>query len=215
MRFYQLYLKLKSKYKKLDRYWSLWCKSKKSWKEKEKIAIGAILVQRTSWKNVELALYNLEKQNILSIKAIYRTGKKNFKLLEKLIRPSGFYKQKAKRLLGFCKFIVEEHNTLKKFLKQDIDKSREQLLNLFGIGPETADSILLYAGEKPVFVIDEYTRRWVKKHRLTTKFSYDHLQKLFEKDLPRDYKIYQNFHAMIVLEGQNYLKKSNKRSFNR
>ena len=201
MDLYRLYLRLKNKYRKLDKYWSLWCKTQKSWKEKEKIAIGAILVQRTNWKNVELALYNLEKQNILS--------------LERLIRPSGFYRQKAKRLLECCKFIVEEHKTLKKFLKQDTNKSREQLLNLFGIGPETADSILLYAGEKPIFVIDEYTRRWVKNHHLSNNLGYNVLQRFFENNLPRDYKIYQNFHAMIVLEGQNNRQNLNKRSFHK
>ena len=207
MELYSLYLELKNKYKKLDKYWSLWCKNKKSWKEKEKIAIGAILVQRTSWKNVEKALYNLEKQRSLSIKAIYRIGKKDSKILENFIKPSGFYKQKAKRLFEFCKFIVEEHKTLKNFLKQGTNKSREQLLSLFGIGPETADSILLYAGQKPVFVIDEYTRRWIKMHYLADNLSYKSLKKLFEKNLPQNYKIYQKFHAMIILEGQKQHRK--------
>jgi len=202
MNIYKIYLELSKKYKKLDKYWKLWCKRKKSWQEREKIAIGAILTQRTNWKNVEIALNNLEEKKILSIRKIYQIGKNNLSDLEELIKPSGFYRQKAKYLFGFCKFIIENYKTFKNFLKQDIDKARKQLLNLEGIGKETADSILLYACDKPVFVIDEYTRRLTKKYHLANNFSYDFLQAFFESQLPKNPKIYQDFHAMIVLEGQ-------------
>ncbi|MDI6602966.1 MAG: hypothetical protein QME57_02485 [Patescibacteria group bacterium] len=202
MKIYQLYLGLLKKYGKPARFWRKWCKRKKNTQEREEIVLGAILTQRTNWKNVELALKNLRRAKALSIEGVYRIGKKNLKLLETLIKPSGFYKQKTKRLFQFSKFIIENHCSLERFLEQDLEICREQLLELSGIGPETADSILLYAGDKPVFVIDEYTRRFVKKHNLSDKFSYHYLQDLFEKSLPKDVKIYQDFHAMIVLDGK-------------
>jgi len=199
---YQLYLSLFKKYGTPKEFWAKWCKDKKTWQDREEIALSAILAQRTNWLNVERALKNLKAEKSLSIKRIYQMGQKNVELLETLIRPSGFYKQKAKRVYRFCKFISENYESLENFFKQDLETCREQLLKLPGIGPETADSILLYAGQKPIFVIDEYTRRFVKKHNLAKKFSYDYLQELFQKNLPKDVKIYQDFHAMIVLEGR-------------
>lgn len=200
---YQLYIFFLRKYGKPRDFWGKWCKRQKTKKDKEEILFGAILTQRTSWKNVELALKNLREAKILSIEKIYQVGEKNNReSLEKLIRPAGFYRQKAKRLFILSKFIVENFKTLENFLKQDLKTCREQLLELSGIGTETADSILLYAGQKPIFVIDEYTRRFVKEHNLSNKLSYDYLQDLFQKSLPQDVKIYQDFHAMIVLEGK-------------
>jgi len=149
-----------------------------------------------------LVFKNLREANILSIEKIYQVGKKSRGSLEELIRSSGFYKQKAQRLFQLCKFIIENHKSLERFFGQNLKTCRQQLLKIYGIGPETADSILLYAGDKPIFVIDEYTRRFVKKHKLSTKFSYDYLQDLFQKNLPRNVKTYQDFHAMIVLEGK-------------
>ena len=175
---------------------------KKTKKDKEEIVFGAILTQRTNWKNVELALRNLKKAGVLSIEKIYQAGKKNLKLIESLIRPSGFYKQKAKRLFQLCEFIIENCGTLENFFSKDLRSCRKQLLKIYGIGPETADSILLYAGDLPIFVIDEYTRRFVKKHHIENKFSYDYLQQLFQQNLPKEIKIYQDFHALIVLEGK-------------
>lgn len=160
------------------------------------------MTQRTNWQNVEKALRNLKKAKILSIKGIYYLGKRNKKSLENLIRPSGFYKQKAKRIYQFCEFIVKNYGSLEKFFRQDIEICREQLLKLHGIGPETADSILLYSGHKPIFVIDEYTRRLVKKKKIADEFSYSGLQQLFQRNLPRNVRIYQDFHALIVLEGK-------------
>jgi endonuclease-3 related protein len=200
---YKLYLRLLKKYGLANKFWKKWCKRKKTKKDKEEILIGAILTQRTNWKNVELALKNLREAKVLSIEKIYRLAEKNRKLLENLIRPAGFYRQKAKRLFFLCKFIVENYDSLEKFFSQDLETCRKQLLALYGIGPETADSILLYAGQKPIFVIDEYTRRFVKKHNLAKKFSYDFLQNLFQKNLLKNVKIYQNFHALIVLDGKS------------
>jgi len=202
MKIYQLYLSLLEKYGKPRDFWKEWCKKEKNNEEREKIALGAILTQRTSWLNVELALKNLKKAEVLSIKKVYQVGKKDMDILENLIKPSGFYKQKAKRLFHFCEFIIKNFGGLEKFFKQDLETCREQLLKLPGIGPETADSIFLYAGHKPIFVIDEYTRRFVKKHNISNNFSYNHLQNLFQKNLPQEIKIYQDFHAVIVLEGK-------------
>ena len=173
MKIYQLYLSLLRKYGNPKEFWKNWCKRNKTWQDREEIALGAILTQRTSWQNVELVFKNLREANVLSIEKIYQVGKKSRGSLEELIRSSGFYKQKAQRLFQLCKFIIENHKSLERFFGQDLKTCRQQLLKIYGIGPETADSILLYAGDKPIFVIDEYTRRFVKKHKLSTKFSYD------------------------------------------
>jgi endonuclease III related protein len=204
MKIYQLYRKLCKKYEKTDEFWKEWCKVKKTKADIQRIMIGVMLTQRTNWRNVELALKNLKNAKAPSLGGIYRLGKKDIRSLENLIRPSGFYRQKARRLFGLCKFI-NNCGGLGKFFKQDLAVCRNQLLELSGIGPETADSILLYAGQKPIFVIDEYTRRFAEKHKISRKFSYDHLQNLFQKNLPEDVKIYQDFHAIIVLEGKNRL----------
>ena len=187
------------KYRKPKGFWKKWCKEKKTKRDREEIVLGAILTQGTNWKNVELALNNLKKAKVISLKDIYRLGKRS---LAPLIKPSGFYKQKTERIYQFCKFIIENYGSLERFFKQDLATCREELLKLPGIWLETADSILLYAGQKPIFIIDEYTRRFVKKHKISNNLSYNYLQDLFQKNLPRDIKIYQDFHAMIVLEGK-------------
>ena len=199
---YQLYLSFVRKYGSPKEFWRKWCKSEKTSQDREEIALGAILTQRTNWRNVKKALKNLKEARALSIEKIYKIGKRDIKLLEKLIRPSGFYKQKAKRIYQFCEFIVKNHGSLGKFLNQDLETCREQLLKISGIGPETADSILLYSGNKPIFVIDEYTRRLVKKQKISNQLFYNHLQQLFQQNLAKNVKIYQDFHAMIVLEGR-------------
>ena len=200
---YKIYLRLLKKYGLANKFWKQWCKIKKTKRDKEEILIEAILTQRTNWKNVGLSLENLRKAKVLSIKKIYQVGKRSRKLLESLIRPAGFYQQKSERLFLLCKFIIESYGSLEKFFSQDLETCRKQLLALYGIGPETADSILLYAGDLPIFVIDEYTRRFVKKYNLAKKFSYEFLQNLFQENLPKEVKIYRNFHALIVLDGKN------------
>jgi len=191
-----LYEKLQKENKALGQ-WELWCRLPKSLLEKEKICIGAILAQNTNWNNVEKAIRGL-KEN-LTLEAILKLRRKD---LEKAIRPSGFYKQKAERLYNFSNFIIKQYNSLENFFQQELDVCRRQLLSLSGIGPETADSILLYAGEKPIFVIDEYTKRLVKKYNVSSDFSYNNLQKLFQSNLPKDLKLYQQFHALIVINGK-------------
>lgn len=196
---YKLYLSLLKKYQAPQEFWQKWCKVRKTRQDRVSIVLGAILTQRTNWQNVELALKNLKEARALSIEQVGRIDRQS---LEKLIRPSGFYKQKAARLITLCKFMVENFKTLEKFFAQPLKTCREQLLTLPGVGPETADSILLYAGHKSIFVIDEYTRRFAKKHRLARNLSYDNLQQLFQQNLPQDVKLYQDFHALIVLDGK-------------
>lgn len=200
---FKLYQELYKKYGKPREQWKLWCKRPKTKREKEKVIIGAILTQRTNWKNVELALTNLKRINKLSLKSIYNLGINNPKKLTIALRPVGFYQNKAHYLLGIARFF-KKNSGLKALQKQPWEKSRETLLNLKGIGPETADSILLYAFDKSIFVIDEYTRRLVKKKKLSKRLSYNYLQKLFQKYLPNNYKLYQDFHALIVIDGKNY-----------
>ena len=198
-----LYQKLRKKYSHPKGQWILWCKRPKTNKEKEEVVIGAILTQRANWRNAELALANLKKAKINSLKDIHKLGLKNKEGLALLIKPSGFYRQKADCLFGLAKFILENYGNLKKLGKTELVKLREELLNLKGIGPETADSILLYALEKPVFVIDEYTRRFVKKRLITANRDYQFLQALFEKNIKKDFRLYQDFHALIVIDGKN------------
>jgi len=198
---YKIYLELLEKYGSPKDFWQKWCKRKKTLRDKEEIVLGAMLTQRVSWFNVEKALENLRGQKALSVKGAYELGKRDIKLLEGLIKPSGFYKQKAQRIFGLCEFL-ERSGGFEKFLENPVMVCRDKLLALNGIGPETADSILLYAGGKPVFVIDEYTRRFVERRKLSKIFSYSHLQDLFQRGLPQEVMIYQDYHAMIVLEGR-------------
>ncbi|MFH0854446.1 MAG: endonuclease [bacterium] len=195
------YYQLKKQYIHHKGQWSLWQKRHKTELEKEEIIIGAILTQQTNWNNVSIAIKNLKTANLLSLKSIYNKFL-NTENAQELIRPAGFYKQKTEYLLNTVRFIIEEYKTLKKMEKAPLEKLREELLKIKGIGEETADSILLYALEKPVFVIDEYTKRFCKKHNLSDKFSYSHLQNLFEKSIPKDYKLYQDYHALIVIDGK-------------
>jgi len=125
---------------------------------------------------------------------------KNLKKLTELIRPAGFCQTKPKRLFDFCSFAIEEYNGLENLVKEDLEITREKLLALYGIGPETADTILLYALDRPTFIIDEYTKRLVIRERLARALTYDYLKQLFEENLPQDVEVYQNFHALIIIE---------------
>lgn len=146
------------------------------------VIVGAYLTQNTAWNNVELALANLRVANVLSVEGIRRVplGK-----LQRLIRPSGYFRQKAKRLKTFVRFLDKTYGgSLDQLLSQPTGKLREELLGLNGIGPETADSILLYAGNHPVFVVDAYTRRIMDRHRiLPAKADYEEIRALFEQAL--------------------------------
>lgn len=195
---HQLYLELRQKHGPAVEIWPQWCTARKSPRLRELIAIGAILTQRTSWHNADLALRNLKKRGLLSLTVI--AGLPDLEKLTKLIRPAGFYTTKPRCLFDFCAFVTHEGGDLKTLGREEPGLVREKLLAIKGIGPETADTILLYALDKPAFVVDEYTKRLVEKRGLADKFSYEHLKELFEKGLPRDVKLYQDFHALIIIE---------------
>ncbi|MFH1423545.1 MAG: endonuclease [Candidatus Nealsonbacteria bacterium] len=198
--FKKLHKKLKKKHGTPKGQWKLWCKRPKTDGEREEVIIGAVLTQITNWRNVEMAMNNLKKAKTGSLKNIYRLGPKK---LENLIKPSGFYRTKARYLFNLAKFIIENYGSVAKMRKKELKELREKLLELKGIGPETADSILLYALDKPIFVIDEYTRRLLKECNLADRADYHFLQKRFEKSLRKDFRLYQDFHALIVINGKN------------
>lgn len=161
-------------------------------KNKElEVAIGAILTQNTNWQNVEKAISNLRIQKLLSSKKLEKI---NVKRLAALIKPSGYYNQKAKKIKAFIKF-----------LESGKKLNRDNLLSVWGVGPETADSILLYAYNQPIFVIDAYTKRIINRLGFKEK-TYDELQKLFMQNLPKDAQLYNEFHALLVKLGKDFCK---------
>jgi len=196
---YKTYLELLKKHgESVSFLWPQWCAKKKEDVLREVIAIGAILTQRTGWHNANLALKNLKNENLLSLSRIAALA--DLKKLTELTKPAGFYQTKPKRLFTFASFIVKNYGSLKNFRKENLEIARNKLLDLYGIGPETADTILLYALDKPTFVIDEYSRRLTKQRRLSGDLSYDGLKQCFEENLPKDTTIFQNFHALIIIE---------------
>jgi endonuclease III related protein len=146
------------------------------------VIIGAYLTQNTAWTNVEKALSNLRAARLLSIKGIRQA---RLHEIERLIRPAGYFRQKAKRLKLFVAFLDRQYGgSLSKMFANPTENLREELLNLHGVGPETADSILLYAGNHPVFVVDAYTRRILARHEIPPeKAPYEEIRKLFEQAL--------------------------------
>jgi len=158
---------------------------------KFEICIGAILTQNTSWNNVDRALNNLIKAKAMNAK---RISKMNTRTLQSIIKPSGFFRQKALRLKGFSNFVLG-FGSVKKFLN---NVTREQLLDINGIGPETADSMLLYACGKPYFVVDAYTKRIFSALGMLNGHDYEETRELFEHGLPKDVQLYKEYHALIV-----------------
>ena len=146
------------------------------------VIVGAYLTQNTAWTNVERALVNLRRAQLLSVEGIRQVRKPR---LERLIRPSGYFRQKAQRLKTFVAFLDKQYGgSLDEMFSQPTEKLREELLTLNGVGPETADSILLYAGNHPVFVVDAYTRRILDRHGiLPEKTAYEQIRQLFERSL--------------------------------
>jgi len=144
--------------------------------------VGAYLTQNTAWTNVERALANLRAARLLSVRGIRRTSLQE---LEKLIRPSGYFRQKAARLKTFVTFLDRKYGgSLARLFSQPTTKLREELLALNGVGPETADSILLYAGNHPVFVVDAYTRRIFDRHNISSPDAdYESIRELFQRAL--------------------------------
>jgi endonuclease-3 related protein len=153
-------------------------------KSRFEVIVGAYLTQNTSWRNVEIAMANLRSAKVLSVEGI-----RNIPLsrLQRLIRSSGYFRQKARRLKIFVGFLDRCYaGSLSKMFAQPTRELREQLLSLNGVGPETADSMLLYAGQHPVFVVDAYTRRLAARHGiLGENATYEEIRSLFEEALTR------------------------------
>ena len=168
--------------------------------------LGAILTQNTSWKNVVKAIDNLKRENLISVKDLNLIKADE---LAELIRPSGYYNQKAAKIKNFISFLMEEFSgSLDRMFATDKSILREKLLSLKGIGPETADSILLYAGAMPVFVVDAYTWRVLHRHGLVREqTSYGEIQELFTDSLQEDPVIFNEYHALLVKLGKEHCRK--------
>lgn len=167
------------------------------------IITGAILTQNTSWSNVEKAIKNLREGNYLSADKLYNL---EINKLAELIRPAGYYNIKAKRLKNFLSWLFCNYDGRLANLKRlSVDRLREELLAIKGIGPETADSILLYAFDKEIFVIDAYTARITIRHQLIEpEADYGQLQDLFKSNLPADVKLFNEYHALLVRVGKEF-----------
>jgi endonuclease-3 related protein len=161
------------------------------------VAVGAILTQNTNWSNVEKAIANLKKNKVLYPKALHDMSHAR---LASLIRPAGYFNIKAKRLKNFISFLTNEyHGSMSGMAKEDLRSIRKKLLSVNGIGPETADSIMLYALEKPVFVIDAYTKRVLSRHNILDHDApYDIFQELFHSKLRKNIRLFNEYHALFV-----------------
>jgi len=170
------------------------------------ISVGAILTQNTAWTNVEKAIKRIKEARSLSVASLGRMTRKRLALL---IKSAGYFNVKARRLKNFLSFLQHRYGgSLRKMFKQDSLRLREELLSVNGIGPETADSILLYAGAKPIFVIDAYTKRIFSRHGvLSYEKSYDEFQEIFMRHLPRSVTFYNQYHGMFVNIGKDFCRK--------
>jgi len=174
------------------------------------VIVGAILTQNTAWANVEKAIANLRHARCLSISGMRKLGDKQ---LAQLIRPSGYFNQKVRKLRAFLGFLDKNYGgTLARMRRQRWPRLRNELLEVWGLGPETVDSILLYALEKPVFVVDAYTKRIFSRHRLFTgDWQYQQIQDYFIENLPRRRQLYNEYHALIVNCGKDFCRSSQPR----
>jgi endonuclease-3 related protein len=173
------------------------------------IMVGAILTQNTSWVNVEKAIQRLKERQVLTASGIHQLKKSE---LAPLIRSSGYFRIKADRLKALVRFLLEEYEgKLVKMEKESLGTLREKLLSVKGIGPETADSILLYALGKPIFVVDAYTKRILSRHGMIPgNASYSEIQDLFMDNLPLDKELFNEYHALLVHLGKTSCKKNPK-----
>lgn len=166
------------------------------------VAVGAILTQNTSWENVEKAIALLKPY--LDPETVFNMRHDQ---LANLIRPSGFFNIKAKRLKNFLIWFKEKGFSFDNIKNMDTYRLRNELLNIKGIGRETADSIILYAAGMPIFVIDAYTRRMFSRLGFDVPLDYDDIRECFERNLPRDSQIYNEYHALIVKHSKEYCRK--------
>ena len=195
---YDKYKELLEKYRDPIKYWPQWCAEEKDENLMQLVSMGAILVQRTSWSNAEKALINLREQNLISLEKILNT---DLDKLTELIKVAGFYTTKPRRLVELSKFVVKEYGTFECMKGQeDIESLRQELLSVYGVGPETADTILLFVLEKPTFIVDAYTKRFVTKYSLFEFESDEEVKKIFEENLPRRSEVYWNYHVLKILD---------------
>lgn len=171
------------------------------------VCVGAILTQNTAWRNVKRAIDNLKRARVLSPRAMRDIPQQE---LAQLIVPSGYYNMKAGKLKNFVNMLFDGYGgSLDRLFARDRMELREILLGVNGIGKETADSMVLYAAGKPIFVIDAYTRRILSRHGLArADADYDELRLLFEDNLPADARLFNEYHAQIVFVGHHYCKKT-------
>jgi len=171
------------------------------------IIVGAILTQNTAWKNVEKAIGRLKEAGVLNLKGLRAIPLED---LAELIRPSGYYNQKALKLKAFLAFLQREYRgSLTRMFKEDTEVLREKLLKVKGIGPETADSILLYAGGHLTFVVDLYTYRVATRHGwVSEETGYEELREFFQDRIRPDVELYNDFHAQLVAVGHHFCRKT-------
>lgn len=171
------------------------------------VLVGAVLTQNTAWSNVARAMDNLRQANLLSPERLYRLPDAE---LEELIRPAGYFRLKARRLKNLLAVIVNQHGgSLDTFFDLPTETLRESLLQVNGVGPETADSILLYAAGRPRFVVDAYTHRVLKRHAwIEPEADYHAVQEFLESSLPTDAALYNEFHALLVRVGHEHCRRT-------
>jgi endonuclease III related protein len=172
------------------------------------VMLGAVLTQNTNWQNVERAIRNLREADLLDLHALYGAPLEE---LEELIRPAGYFHVKARRLRSLLEFVIERYaGSLEAMFQTGLAELRQQLLGVHGIGPETADSILLYAGGLPSFVVDAYTHRVLARHGwIGFDADYHQIQDYIQGELPQEVQLYNEFHALLVRLGKDFCRKSN------
>jgi endonuclease-3 related protein len=168
------------------------------------VVVGAVLTQNAAWSNVEKAIDRMKAADLMSLSALLDS---DHETLAETIRPSGYFNIKAKRLRNLCVFLVQQGG-LDSFASQDLNDQRNGLLGVNGVGPETADDILLYALHRPVFVIDTYTRRLLQRYELANgDEGYEALRSGFERKLDADVRLFQQYHALIVMHAKQVCRK--------
>ncbi len=169
------------------------------------ICIGAILTQNTDWLNVMKALENLNRAGMLSCAKIANARQPT---IAQLVKPSGYFNQKAKKLLLFCRHLQKNHDcSVNKIFAKQLPVLREELLSLHGVGHETADDMILYAAEKPAFVVDAYTTRFTGRFYGKEELGYVEVKWFFERQLPASVPLLSEFHALLVEHGKRYCRK--------
>lgn len=173
------------------------------------IMVGAVLTQNTNWNNVRSAIDNLKRDNLLTLEKLAALP---MEILAGKIRPAGYYNLKAKRLKNLFAHIQGLGGSLENFFAADKESLRERLLEVKGVGPETADSIILYAAGKPSFVVDAYTHRILFRHHcIPEEVTYHEIQELFTSALPEDAVLFNEYHALLVRLGKDHCKKASPR----